>query len=568
MASKSTSGDGGLKSTPAPSGGGKSQPVKKESLPPTDGRVVITVEPGDMKATLAIIPPQRGGKDVSYDVVIKAMKEAGVVAGLLGENISQAVIRAKNEQVPLAVDCAMGVEPVPGKDGYVKYYFDTEPVTVGKVDETGRIDFRERGQLPMVNKDDLLAQKFPRVESKDGIDIRGRKFKGLPTKNATVKVGQGATLVDDKVFATCSGGAVLISGKIKVLNIRQISGDVNLSVGNINFNGLVKVTGTIAPGFKVTAESLVVDMVDKGAVVKVSGDMVVAKGIINARVEVGGTLSADYILASRVIVTGDILVKNTIHTSEVMCGGRLGMTKSDAAIRGGTIICAKGLDVVNLGHEETKTSVSFGIDPIQEMELRRLMAEQSGLDMKIEALENELSPIKKNLDKIPKYKCALEEVGTALDNIHIHIKKLVKAKETLSDQDKIEKVDIAVYQQEKLYHEAADRRDKLTRTIGVLTKQAKLSAESFEQLEELKKQHLALAEEIEHTKEIIRESRAAVDATIKLIVRGHVSPGTDLAARFSKRQIHDSLRGPLQFYETIKTRQGAKDEIMIEVRSL
>ncbi|MBF0549406.1 MAG: DUF342 domain-containing protein, partial [Deltaproteobacteria bacterium] len=340
MASKSTSGDAGVKSNPSSSGEGKIQPVKKEPVVPVDGRVVITVEPGDMKATLAIIPPQRGGNDVSYDLVIKSMKEAGVVAGLLGENISQAVIRAKNEHVPLAVDCAMGVEPVPGKDGYVKYYFDTEPVTVGKVDETGRIDFRERGQLPMVNKDALLAQKFPKVESKDGTDIRGRKFKGPPTKNATLKVGQGATLVDDKVFATCAGGAVLISGKIKVLNIRQISGDVDLSVGNINFNGLVKVAGTIAPGFKVTAESLVVDMVDKGAEVKVSGDMVVAKGIINARVEVGGTLSADYILASRVIVSGDILVKNTIHTSEVMCGGRLGMTKSDAAIRGGTIVCA------------------------------------------------------------------------------------------------------------------------------------------------------------------------------------------------------------------------------------
>ncbi|MBF0477517.1 MAG: hypothetical protein HQK59_17180, partial [Deltaproteobacteria bacterium] len=53
--------------------------------------------------------------------------------------------RAKNEKVPLAVDRAMGVEPVPGKDGYVKDYFETEPVKVGKVDETGRIDFRERG---------------------------------------------------------------------------------------------------------------------------------------------------------------------------------------------------------------------------------------------------------------------------------------------------------------------------------------------------------------------------------------------------------------------------------------
>ncbi len=57
-----------------------------------------------------------------------------------------------------------------GKAPYLKYYFDKDYLTVGKINEDGEIDYKDRGEVTQVNKGDLIAEKIPMVDGENGID--------------------------------------------------------------------------------------------------------------------------------------------------------------------------------------------------------------------------------------------------------------------------------------------------------------------------------------------------------------------------------------------------------------
>ena len=86
------------------------------------------------------------------------LRAHGITYGLIEDAALEAYLKEGfQETKPFAV--AQGKPPVPAGMVEIRYHFDTDPLKVGTIKEGGYIDFRERGALPQVKKDDLLAEK-------------------------------------------------------------------------------------------------------------------------------------------------------------------------------------------------------------------------------------------------------------------------------------------------------------------------------------------------------------------------------------------------------------------------
>ncbi|MCK5313326.1 MAG: DUF342 domain-containing protein [Desulfobacteraceae bacterium] len=160
---------------------------------------------------------------------------------------------------------AKGDAAVHGVDATEKIYFEEEYKAAGKVGIDGSIDFRERGSVPNVNENDLLAEKIPAKEGEAGLNVFDEIIHPEAPKETFLKPGTGAILSEDglKIFAAVNGYPKKeITGEIIVNEIFVIDGDVDYRTGHVNYDKSVNISGSIKNGFKVNAIDIVVDEVD------------------------------------------------------------------------------------------------------------------------------------------------------------------------------------------------------------------------------------------------------------------------------------------------------------------
>ncbi|MCG8616556.1 MAG: FapA family protein, partial [Desulfobacterales bacterium] len=121
------------------------------------------------------------------------------------KDISAWITSVAPEDAPFPI--ALGEPAVPGKDGNVAYHFEIDYTNPGKLMEDGRIDFRDRGEIPFVNPGDLLAVKTPPKEGKDGMSVSGVSILVEPPFDPVFLAGNGTKTSEDglSVHAAISG---------------------------------------------------------------------------------------------------------------------------------------------------------------------------------------------------------------------------------------------------------------------------------------------------------------------------------------------------------------------------
>ena len=204
-------------------------------------------------STVGSVPEEVGLQQV------KALIEAkGVRYGLIGdEEVAAWLAERPLSAKPFIV--ANGLPPASGIDETIHYKFDTDPLKIGIKDQSGIIDFKDRGQIPQVEKGVVLAEVVSGVDGNPGMDVFGRTIPGLKFKKAQLKLGAGAVRSEDgrSVLAGCDGRPWLSPDqRIFVFTNYVIDGDVGYETGHVEFDGHVEVKGLIRDGFNVTAGSL------------------------------------------------------------------------------------------------------------------------------------------------------------------------------------------------------------------------------------------------------------------------------------------------------------------------
>ncbi|HIJ78077.1 MAG TPA: DUF342 domain-containing protein [Deltaproteobacteria bacterium] len=302
---------------------------------------------------------------------------------------------------------AKGKAPVPGENSKVKLHVKPSVVHVPKRKNPDKdeVDFRELGNIVNVAKDTLLVEKIAPTLGKAGMDVFGVGLPAKPGKDRNLKSGKGVRLSEDsmKIYADLDGKFVMAEGKPSVFGEHAVSGDVDMSVGNIVFGGSkLIIAGEVLSGFSVKCRGdIVIQQGVNNAFVMAGGDLYVASGTVgeDAVLRAKGNVTVDFVENGPHIETaGKLIVNDFLVQIDAKVGKDVIATKGKGTIIGGKFIVAGSIHVVDLGSDaEIMTDISVGMIP-------SLQAKKIKLDEEFVTWSDRLNEVLKNISALDKMK--------------------------------------------------------------------------------------------------------------------------------------------------------------------
>lgn len=253
--------------------------------------------------------------------------------GEAGDGISAAA-RALARQSAVV---ARGIAPCQGLDAELRWFVETG-LNPGQIGDDGRMDYRSRSYVKTVEKGTVLAELTEPMAGEAGTSVTGAVIAardgesniGLRVDERTVEVCR--TQTGWQYIAACSGNLSLRGNELSIRDELLIAGDVDMSTGNIEAKGNVRIGGSVLAGFRVEATGRVEIGKDVQAGAWVSARTVdiagVSNGIVEAKVDafvgrveassvrVGRTLRAPYV-AARSRIEAQVVECEQLHSSTV-----------------------------------------------------------------------------------------------------------------------------------------------------------------------------------------------------------------------------------------------------------
>ncbi|MCD7731802.1 MAG: FapA family protein [Oscillospiraceae bacterium] len=372
-----------------------------------DCNVTVTVSPKYTEAFVYIEPPENGGQGITKEIITSALTANNIKFGLREEVIDSII---KDERYNQRMCVAAAEYPVDGENGEISYKFDKNVEAAPVEDEQGFVDYKDLGLIRTVYAGDLIAEiKLP-TEGKSGMNVRGEVMRQIVGKKASYTIGSNTKLSEDgtRITAAVDGHLVFKNGAFTVETVVTIGGDVDASVGNIDFIGDIIVKGNICEGFKVSSNSNITVNGDvNGAVLESGGDIVIKKGCINTKITSHSSVSAQFCERCTIKCDGDISSQNYV-ICDIYCGGTLITKGSNGSIIGGRYTILNSIEAANIGSKNyTPTEITLGDNAI-------LANEKAGLEAKIASIQKSMNDLtliinflnekKKELHRLPEDK--------------------------------------------------------------------------------------------------------------------------------------------------------------------
>jgi uncharacterized protein (DUF342 family) len=321
----------------------------------------------------------------SDNIVVKArelkdyIESQGVVFGFM-DDILKAIEENPKNFVGQKTLVAQGRTAADGKDGYIEYVYDLSKKDVTPLEmENGRVNYKELIAIHNVTRGQRIATKIPPERGITGTAVDGTTIPAKDGKDARILIGKNVVLDSEKenIYSLIDGVMSRQGNKVSVFPIYEVNGDVDYSVGNINFIGTVIVRGNIITGFRVVASGdIQVYGSVEGAELEAGGDIVVSHGILGQHkgyIKAGGMVSSSFIqdanvtAGTNVIVLQSILHSDVYAPHEIVCSGKKGL------IVGGTLLAGHKIECRTLGNMMAQeTHVEVGVQKELWDELRQL----------------------------------------------------------------------------------------------------------------------------------------------------------------------------------------------------
>ncbi|MCL1975856.1 MAG: FapA family protein [Firmicutes bacterium] len=350
---------------------------------------LVSVDAAEDKAFITIWPADKDGKKLAIADLHAALAEAGVVHGI-DEAALQKLYQEKKPYKNYTV--AHATKSQHGKNGHLTFHFRREFESRPKEDEHGRVNYRELDLFEGVAAGQLLVTLTPPTEGILGYSVKGKEMSAAAGKNVIMPKGKN-TYIDEEnlhMYSAVSGMVVYAEGKIIVSNVYQIDGDVDMSVGNIDFDGSVVVKGHVITGLTVKASGNIdIGMVVEGATIIAGGNITLRhgmQGMNRGRLEAGGSISAGFIERAT-IIAGENVKANIIAFSTVEAGNSLVLSGKKGSLLGGQAVVSNMLKANIIGSPtETPTEVVMGLVPHKRSRMQELQQKLKTLPEEIEKL--------------------------------------------------------------------------------------------------------------------------------------------------------------------------------------
>ena len=290
------------------------------------------------------LSPAYGGKSVFAEEIQQALADAGVGGGI--DQAAIAAIAGQGHAEHMLV--ARGTPAEHGHDARLESLLTDLKSRQTREDEKGRVNHRALSIFVTVKPGQPLLRKIPASGGTDGFNVRGEPIIAQPGKDVPFTPGGGAEFDPDNpllIRSTISGHARLSDTGAEVDPILH-AGQVDISTGNIEFEGTVQIAGDVAEGMSVKAAGdIQVGGTVSAATLEAGGDIVVAQGVIGrgetrdengnpgvgiARLRSGGDVSARFmentlIESARQVTIGELIAHCEINAEDsVSVGGEGG----------------------------------------------------------------------------------------------------------------------------------------------------------------------------------------------------------------------------------------------------
>jgi uncharacterized protein len=344
-----------------------------------DARYAIEVADDGLSAWINLTAA-RGGQPPQLEDLLQALIAAGVVFGIDSAALEQACASS----VDLRLVAASAVLPRKGDDTRFELLVADTRDRAPKVDERGLIDYRELGDIPVVEADQALMRRHPPTPGVDGCDVRGRVLRaaaGLNEGFAKPLLGAAVAADDANLLrALHTGQPVRSRNAVAVERVLRLK-SVDMASGNIHFDGTVEVTGDVGPGMKVEASGdIIVKGLVEGAELDAGGSIRVFGGAIaHARLRSAHLASVRFCENASIDAgTGVVVEATALHSDlqaldQVLVGSEAG---SRGRLVGGSTRATMLVRTPQLGAPSGGlTRVQVGINPVLEARGRELAAQ-------------------------------------------------------------------------------------------------------------------------------------------------------------------------------------------------
>lgn len=335
----------------------------------------LNVSEDSMTAYVRFIPASDGGSRITYDDFLRDLRLRNITSGIRTEGLQDHFQSPGIYCTDILV--AKGREVVQGTDARIEYYFNTDPRRRPMQREDGSVDFFQMTTINQCKKGDELARIIPENRGEPGVDIFGHTISPREVKRQILKFGRNIELSEDKnvIRSLVDGHVSLVDDKVFVSDVFEVK-DVDVSTGNLNYEGSIEIDGRVSENFEVKAGgNVVVSGVVEGARIIAGGNIIIAKGMNGmgkGYLRAGGNIIVKFLENSRVIAGGYVQTEAIMH-SQVSAGSEVRVEGRRGAIVGGYIHAAERVTAKTIGANlGASTILEVGVNPLAKEQFNRL----------------------------------------------------------------------------------------------------------------------------------------------------------------------------------------------------
>ncbi|MCI8554006.1 MAG: DUF342 domain-containing protein, partial [Clostridiales bacterium] len=377
--------------------------------------LIHNVKEGQEICRLIVFPPVRQGLDLSREMLYQALIEQGISYGV-DTRLVDRLYRDEKRYFNLFL-VARGKPAFDGKNGNIVDYFPRVSERMLEVDEYNQVDYTALNLIHNVKEGQEICRLIKATEGEPGRTVLDQEIPAKHGKSVPLPKGRNTEISEDGVLLVASiAGHVEFTGRsFQVKPVLDIPGNVDFSVGDINFLGDINIQGDVLSGFTVRAMGNihVAGVVEAGSTVEAGGDLVVVKGILgdgSTSVQVHRSIFSKYIENSTISVREN-LQTDCIINSDIYCDGEVQVQSGRGIIISGFVWAAKKISAQSIGSpSECRTAVSLGGAPCVNFEREIIQQEIKALETELEKLECQLdSQVKSSLLDKTRAKLSISE---------------------------------------------------------------------------------------------------------------------------------------------------------------
>ncbi|GEM_PF-862770 len=327
----------------------------------SDGFFEIQITPDKLSLYITIVPPTGGGSFVDSKEIIEYLLNEQI--RLTEEKILEIrklIYHVSSENIAIdRYELLKGTPPLHGENSRIEFKVDITPLKI-ITEKEEKINFYNILKINAVSKGELLAVKIPPTKGqKDGINIFGEPIPAEDGKDIQkLQPGKNISISEDGLsfFSNIDGQVKYEHNMIWVSPTFIVNGDVNFSVGNIDFNGDVIIKGNVLDNFQVKADdNIIIYNSVQCANIYAGGNLIVKNGIINRKkssIIVQGNMSCRFMENSSAEVNGSVFIEDYFLNSELTCKETVEISsRGKGQILGGEILAIKGVKAKTIGNE-------------------------------------------------------------------------------------------------------------------------------------------------------------------------------------------------------------------------